>query len=150
VEPATLEAVIVKIVLGIACVGVPEIAPVLVLKLSPCGNVLSIVYKSTVSETVGVKVEMTIPVIKAGGLIYRKLLGGGIVTVMSTVVDPVFVEFVPIMVNVILGICLVEAPEMIPVLVSKFNPAGNVGLMVNELTAVPFLFGNKGVVVTVS
>lgn len=133
-----------------AFVGVPEIAPVLVLKISPSGNVLSIVYKSTVSETVGVKVEMTIPVIYPGGLIYRKLLGGGIVTVISTVVLPTSVEFFPVMVNVVIGICLVEAPEIIPVLVSKFNPEGNVGVMVNELTAVPYLLGLNGVIATVS
>jgi hypothetical protein len=54
------------------------------------------------------------------------------------------------MVNVVIGICLVEAPEIIPVLVSKFYPEGNVGLMVNELTAVPYLLGLNGVITTVS
>jgi hypothetical protein len=72
------------------------------------------------------------------------------VTVISTVVDPVFVEFVPVMVKVVLGIWIFEAPEIIPVLLSKFNPAGNPGLIVYELTTVPNLFGLNGVMATVS
>ena len=71
-------------------------------------------------------------------------------TVISTVVEPVFVEFVPVMVKVVLGIWTVDAPEMIPVLVSKFSPLGNPGLIVNEVTTVPYLLGTKGVMVTVS
>ena len=72
------------------------------------------------------------------------------VTVMSTNAVPVLVEFVPVMVKVVLGIWIFEAPEIIPVVLSKFNPAGNPGLMLYELTTVPNLFGTSGVIATVS
>jgi len=72
------------------------------------------------------------------------------VTVISTNADPVPVVLVAVMVYVVLGDCTVPAPEIIPVLVSKLSPAGNAGLTANELTTVPFLFGTKGVMETVS
>ena len=61
-DPATFVAVIVNKVLGIACVGVPEILPVFVSKLSPSGSCLSIEYDATKPVTVGLKVLIAVPV----------------------------------------------------------------------------------------
>ena len=45
---------------------------------------------------------------------------------------------------------MLDAPEIIPVFVSKFRPAGNPGLIAKELTTVPFLLGTNGLIATVS
>ena len=58
VDPEELVAVIVYVVWAAAAVGVPEMTPVELLRLSPAGSAGLIAYEVTVPVTVGADVEI--------------------------------------------------------------------------------------------
>jgi len=141
--PPVLVAETVYVVEDVMAVGVPEIAPVEVLKERPAGSVGEIDHEVTVPPlTLGVAVVMALSLVNVNGLpLYTMLDGPMSLTVMVTVA----VELPPVLLAVTVY-CVVEetavgVPEIAPVELENRRPAGKLGEMDHEVTAPPPALG---------
>ena len=124
-------------------VGVPEIAPVEVLKERPAGSVGEIDHEVTVPPlTLGVAVVMAVSLVNVNGLpLYTMLDGLTSLTVMVTVA----VELPPVLLAVTVY-CVedemaVGVPEIAPLVVENERPAGREGEIDQEVTVPPRALG---------
>ena len=127
--PPVLVAVTVYVAEEVIAVGVPLIAPVVLLKLSPAGSDGEIdQFVAAPPPVVGVTVDIVVPLINVSELGEYVTADGAIsLTTMLTVA----VSVPPVLVAVIVydaeEVIAVGVPEIVPVEVSRDNPAGSVG-----------------------
>jgi hypothetical protein len=131
-------------------VGVPEITPVLVEKLNPLGTEGEIDHEvAAPPELVGVRVEiaeLTFPEMLLGEYEMDGALKPEPVTSIVMVAVEELVAFVAVTVYEVDADVALGVPEIIPVLVEKFNPAGTEGEIDQEATAPPELEGVNDVI----
>ena len=127
--PPVLVAVTVYVAEEVIAVGVPLIAPVVLLKLSPAGSDGEIdQFVAAPPPVVGVTVDIVVPLINVSELGEYVTADGAIsLTTMVTVA----VSVPPVLVAVIVydaeEVIAVGVPEIVPVEVSRDKPAGSVG-----------------------
>ena len=123
--------------------GVPEITPVVVLKLRPVGSVALIEYDTTAPPTLdGVLFVIAWPFMYVAGFVEYASPEGA---TSSTVIDNVAVvepmSFLAVTVWFVAADNALAVPEITPVVVLKFKPFGKAGLIEYELGAPPPLDG---------
>ena len=124
-------------------VGVPEIAPVDVLKERPLGSVGEIDHEVTAPPLVlGVAVVMAESLVSVNGLPLYTMDDGAIsLTVMVTVAVELPPELLAVTVYCVWDETAVGVPEMAPVELENKRPAGSVGEIDQETTVPPPALG---------
>ena len=145
VLPAALLAVTTYAALAAAAVGVPEIIPVEVLRLSPAGRVGDTEYVTIAPPLLlGVLDGIAVPIEYTAGLTEYVRLLGAITPVFTVMLRPAVAlpaTLVAVTTYAVAGVTVVGVPEMAPLAVLRLRPVGSAGDTEYVAIAPPLLLG---------